>query len=125
MAADPIVWWELATHDAEKSVAFFEKVFGWQIPYSDKAGFYLTRAGSPPAAMEGGGIFTLRKARLPFLALYIQVEDIRAKRDLVEENGGHIVEEPFQIPSGSHLCLFNDPSGVTWAMIQPAAAEEG
>lgn len=120
MAADPIVWWELATHDADKSVAFFETVFGWELPFSEGAGFNLARPGAPAANMSGGGIFTLRKARLPFIALYIQVEDIGAKRDLVADNGGHIVEEPFAIDGGSQLCLFSDPSGVTWAMIQPA-----
>jgi predicted enzyme related to lactoylglutathione lyase len=29
MSANLIVWWELATHDQEKSVKFFENVFGW------------------------------------------------------------------------------------------------
>lgn len=123
MAGDPIVWWELATHNAEKSVAFFEKVFGWDLPFNEQAGFHLTRADSPPAPLSGGGIFTLKKARLPFLALYIQVEDIRAKRALVEECGGYIVEEPFELAGGSRLCLFNDPSGVTWAMIQSVPGE--
>ena len=123
MAADPIVWWELATQDAEKSVAFFESVFGWELPFSEGAGFHLQKPGAPAANLSGGGIFTMKKARLPFLALYIQVEDIDAKRDLVADNGGHIVEEPFDLDSGSRLCLFSDPSGVTWAMIQPAPEE--
>ena len=36
---NPIVWWELATHDQEKSAKFFQDVFGWDLkniinPYS-------------------------------------------------------------------------------------------
>ena len=116
MTDNPIVWWELATQDAEKSVEFFKTVFGWDLNYNEKAGFY-TMQHEPK--MDGGGIFTLRKARLPFLALYIQVDDIQAKREAVVEHGGFIVEEPFEIGGDQMLCLFNDPSGVTFAMIQP------
>ena len=120
MAADPIVWWELATQDAERSVAFFEQVFGWQLPYNENAGFHIAVPQAPVANLQGGGIFTLKKARLPFVALYIGVDDVDVKSRLVEEHGGFIVEAPFDLPTGSRLCLFNDPSGVTWAMIQSA-----
>lgn len=57
---------------------------------------------------------------MPFLTLYVQVDDIEAKARIVEESGGFIVEAPFELPSGSRICLFNEPSGVTLAMIQPA-----
>lgn len=36
MAANPIIWWELETHDQEKSVKFFEKVFGWEFRIDEK-----------------------------------------------------------------------------------------
>jgi len=38
----------------------------------------------------------------------------------LEEQGGYIVEPPFEIASGSKICLFNEPSGVTLAMIESA-----
>lgn len=53
MKANPIVWWELASHDAEKTSDF------------------------------------LKKSKLPF-----------------------------EIPGGSRICLFNEPSGVTLAMLE-------
>jgi len=53
MKANPIVWWELASHNTEKTADF------------------------------------LKKAKLPF-----------------------------EIPSGSRVCLFNEPSGVTLAMLE-------
>jgi len=67
----------------------------------------------------------LKRAKLPFLTLYIQVEDIEEKAKLVEEAGGWIVEPPNELPSRTKICLFNEPSGVTFAMIQPAAQKEG
>ena len=117
MSGDPIVLWELASHDEKKSAEFFRKVFDWEIAYDDKAGYYRA---SPPGApgCSRGVIFTLRKAKLPFLTIYIKVKDIEAKRRLVEEHGGSIVIEPFDIGGGERICLFNEPSGVTFAMIE-------
>ena len=120
MKSNPIVFWELASHDQEKSVAFFRDVFGWEINFDEKAGFYKVPA-QPGAPSPGGGIFTLRKAKLPFVALYIQVDDIEAKRKLVEEHGGFIVLESFDAGGGTMICLFNEPSGVCFAMLQPKA----
>ena len=86
---NPIVCWELASHDEEKSAGFFRDVFGWDAAFDEKLGFYRVSApaGSDPAH---GYIFTLRKAKLPFLTLYIAVGDIAAMRDRVEEHGGSI-----------------------------------
>ncbi len=70
--------------------------------------------------MQGGSVFTLRRAKLPFLTIYIKVDDLDAKVKLIEENGGFIVDLPLTLPSGSRICLFNEPSGVTLAMIQSA-----
>jgi len=37
---------------------------------------------------------------------------------LIEQEGGFITIEPVEIPGGSKICLFNEPSGVTFAMIE-------
>jgi uncharacterized protein len=121
MSANPIVFWELASHDSEKSVQFFRDVFGWKIDFDEKAAFFKTRHNPP--TLSGGGIFTLKRAKLPFLTLYISVEDIHEMAKKVEEHGGFLVEPPFDI-GGEWICLFNEPSGVTFAMIEeiPAAS---
>jgi predicted enzyme related to lactoylglutathione lyase len=123
MESNPIYWWELASHDAENTVNFLKGVFGWDIRFDSDVGFFTVPADRSHSDLQGGFVFTLRKAKLPFLTLYIKVEDIFAKAKQVEEAGGHIVEAPFDIGSGSYICLFNEPSGVTLAMIQPAARE--
>jgi len=116
MSSNPIIWWELATHDQEKSVRFFEKVFGWEFRFDENVGFYKMKDGN--FTLTGGGIFTLRRAKLPFVALYIQVDDIHEKVKAIQENGGFIVDPPAELTPGEWLCLFNEPSGVTFAMIQ-------
>lgn len=116
---NPVVYWELASHDADKSSRFLQDVFGWQMEYDPNTTIYE----APGEMKEGscpGGVFTLRKAKLPFLTMYIQVTDIEEKARQIQASGGYIVEGPFALPSGSRICLFNEPSGVTLAMLEPA-----
>ena len=77
--------------------------------------------GADAEAIDGG-IFTLKQAKLPFLTLFIQVEDIEEKARKIEECGGNLIEPPHALDSGASICLFNEPSGVTFAMIQPRSA---
>lgn len=115
---NPVVYWELASHDAEKTTTFLKKVFGWAPEYDKKTGIYELPAGEASREFSGGGVFTLRRAKLPFLTVYIRVNDIEAKARLVEKHGGFVVEAPFEISPNVKICLFNEPSGVTLAMIE-------
>jgi predicted enzyme related to lactoylglutathione lyase len=123
MQKNPVVFWELACHDMEKTVEFFREVFEWKIEFSDRLGFYIIPEISPPNEALDGGVFTLKRAKLPFLTMFIQVEDIEVKAKLILEKGGFIVDEPSEIPSGSKICLFNEPSGVTFAMLEPKSTQ--
>ena len=116
MANTPVVFWELASHDADKSAQFLKDVFDWDISYDADANFYDVPAFDAPVP---GGIFTLRRARLPFLTIYIRVDDIEAMVTRVEEHGGYIVDPPIVIDSGAKICLFSEPSGVILAMYEP------
>jgi len=115
---NPVVYWELASHDAKKTAEFLQKVFGWVPEYDAKSPIYEFPAGDLRQAFAGGGVFTLRRAKLPFLTIYLRVENIEAKAKLVKKHGGFIVEAPFEINPGTKICLFNEPSGVTLAMLE-------
>ena len=115
---NPIVFWELASHDASRTVEFLQTVFGWAPEYDAVSTIYEFPAGDSRQVFSGGGVFTLRRAKMPFLTLYIKVNDIDAKARLIEEHGGFIVESPFNITPETRICLFNEPSGVTLAMLE-------
>lgn len=115
--ANPVVFWELASHDAEKSIAFFEAIFDWEFNAPPESPLYVARTATDEGGVNGG-IFTLSQAKLPFLTVYVLVDDIVERARLITENGGLVIEEPHEIPGGSWICLFNDPSGATFAMIQ-------
>jgi uncharacterized protein len=115
---NPVVYWELASHDAARTVDFLHKVFGWTPEYDKKTTIYEFPAGDSRQVFGGGGVFTLHRAKLPFLTMYLKVEEIEAKAGLIVEHGGFIVEAPFEISPGTRICLFNEPSGVTLAMLE-------
>ena len=118
MQKNPIVFWELASHDMEKTVEFFRSVFEWKIEFNDRLGFYIIPEITSPEKSIDGAVFTLKRAKLPFQTVYIHVADIEAKAKLIQEKGGFIVDPPSEISGGSKICLFNEPSGVTFAMIE-------
>jgi len=115
--SNEVVCWELASHDQDKSADFFRKVFDWDVQFDEKLGFY--RVNAPGGAKASSGyLVPLRKAKLPFVAVYIKVDDIEAKAKLVEEHGGLVVLGPEEPVPGSRICLFNEPSGVCFAMVE-------
>jgi predicted enzyme related to lactoylglutathione lyase len=116
MSGNPIVYWELASNNAEKSVEFFKKAFGWNFEYDEKTTIHeLPREENQ---FRGGGIFTFKQAKLPFLTIYIEVDDVYKKEKEIEKLGAFIVIPAHEINPGVYICLFNEPSGVTFAMIQ-------
>ena len=119
MPKNPVIFWELASHDMEKSADFFRKVFEWDVKFDNDLGFYHVPPFEQAKSASAGYIFTLKQAKLPFVSIYIQVEDIDAMAKKVVENGGSIVEPPNAIAPTYRICLFNEPSGVTFAMIEP------
>jgi predicted enzyme related to lactoylglutathione lyase len=118
MQNNPVCYWELASHDAEKTIEFLKNIFDWKPEYDEKSGIYEFPAGEAQMTFAGGGVFTLKKAKLPFLTIYIRVDDIEVKAKLVERYGGFIIQAPFEINHGTKICLFNEPSGVTMAMLE-------
>ena len=124
MQPNPICFWELASHDAKKSVKFFEKVFDWKFNYDENTTIYELPAEENAGEFYGGGIFTLKKPKVPFVTIYVLVDDIEERAQRIEKEGGLIVEPVQDLPSGAKICLFNEPSGVTFAMLQPGKVED-
>jgi predicted enzyme related to lactoylglutathione lyase len=118
MSTNPIVYWELASNNAEKSVEFFKRAFGWQFDYHKATTIYESPIPKTENKFSGGGVFTLRRAKISFLTLYIEVEDIDQKAKEIEDMGGFIVEPPFDVTPQVRICLFNEAAGVTFAMLQ-------
>ncbi len=81
MQQNPIVFWELASHDMEKSVQFFRDVFDWRIDFDSRLGFYIIPESTPTGKTLEGGVFTLKRAKLPFLTYIFRLMILKTKPD--------------------------------------------
>ena len=50
LTKNPVAFWELATHDQEKTVKFFREVFEWEVEFDERLDFY----GVTTAPLEQG-----------------------------------------------------------------------
>lgn len=63
---NPVCYRGLALHNAEATAAFLGRVLEWDIEHDASYGIHEAPAGEGAKASAGRGVFTLRKARLPF-----------------------------------------------------------
>jgi uncharacterized protein len=124
MQKNPVVFRELATHDMDAATALFKAVFDWNSEFDERLGFNIISDITLAEESIAGGIFTPKRAKLPFVALDIRVENIYTKAELIKQQGGFIVDEPTETPGGTKICLFNEPSKVTFAMLEPKGSSK-
>ena len=118
MNQNPINFWQLNSRDIETSVNFFKKVFGWEFSYDKETEIYHVSAKDFPTFFQGGFFKQIDSDDLPILTLFIRVEDIDNKVEMIKKNGGEIIKAPYNLPNGNRICLFKDPSGVILGMVQ-------
>jgi len=118
MNRNPVSFWQFFSNDIEASINFFKIVFEWEFSYNEESGIYQVSAKDFPDFFQGGFISKNNFDDLPFLTIYIRVDNIDRKAELVIENGGEIIKPPYDLSNGNRVCIFKDPSGVPFAMIQ-------
>ena len=109
-----ICYVEMPTSDIQRSVEFYEKVFGWQtrkrgdgaIAFDDAvgqvSGTWVT--GRPPSATPG-------------LLIYIMVDDVEATIERVIAQGGELVQ-PVGADAPEITARFRDPGGNVLGLYQ-------
>jgi uncharacterized protein len=113
-------WVDLGTPDIEKTVAFYEGVFGWQIPESENA----EETGGYRVALSNGrsvaGIMPLmQEGQPPVWSTYVNVEDADATVAKAMEAGGTVFAEPMDVMELGRMAVFADPTGAILGIWQP------
>jgi uncharacterized protein len=93
-------WHELYADNWEKAFAFYREVFDWQkaaADYGPLGAYHLFSAGGQML----GGMFN-RPATVPdpFWLYYFDIGDIDAAVKRVTACGGHVLEDPLEVPGG-------------------------
>jgi len=107
------VWFELITADAKKAQGFYAEVLGWNtqaFPMGDST-YEMILTGKTPDTMIGG-YGSLKKPGQPAHWIsYVSVEDVDKAAKLATENGGKIIEPPYDIPTVGRTARIADPQG--------------
>ena len=116
LARPRLCYLEIPAVDARQSVAFYEKVFGWNIRHrdSDHPSFDDATGDVSGAWATGREI-----SRAPGLLPYIWVDSIDATLAQVAAQGGVVVETPYlDSPGGCWIATFRDPAGNAMGLYQ-------
>ena len=112
-------WFELHTRAYDDSVAFYQKVFGWDVHVAgDEPDFRYTTLGEGEDGRAGVMDAT---AFLPEGApatwyVYFQVADTDATVATVQQLGGSLTQGPDDTPYG-RLAVCTDPTGATFRLV--------
>jgi uncharacterized protein len=113
-----ICYVELPALDIERSAAFYERVFGWQIR---QRGDGSTAFDDTTGEVSGSWVTGRPPATEPGLMLYIMVDNAAAAVDAVVAAGAEIVQPiggdapeitaRFRDPGGNVIGIYQEPTG--------------
>lgn len=118
-----VVHFEIPVLDIEKSIAFYENVFGWKFQkFEGPDLYYLITTGPKDEPGIDGGMLIKRDPRQPQVNT-VQVQSLEGTINTVEKNGGKCVMPKMAIPGVGWLAYFSDPEGNMHGVMQmdPAA----
>jgi predicted enzyme related to lactoylglutathione lyase len=111
-------WFELHTRAYDDTVAFYQKVFGWDTAVaSDEPQFRYTTLGEGESAAAGIMDASVFPEGAPTgWSVYFQVADADATAAKVTELGGTVLQGPDDTPYG-RLVACTDPTGAAFKLV--------
>ena len=122
-------WADCATGDLAAAERFYAAVFGWtaeRVASSDGSAYSIQRLDGKMVA----GIYELNQTQRtmqvpPHWATYIEVDDVDAVIGRVVEQGGTVVEDPFDEPEAGRIAAIQDPVGAHVVLWHAEAGQGG
>lgn len=105
---DPVVHFEIGGTDAERSRAFYGRLFGWSVRVDDQ-GYGLVATGSEVGI--SGGIMQTPPQVPPWVTVYVGVDDVEEALARAEELGGRRLMGPAPVEGRGEMGMFADPDG--------------
>ena len=126
---NPVVHFEMPAEDRKRMADFYAKVFGWRTQQlgEDMENYVIATTtdsdenGRPrtPGAINGGFFQKTDEKPGQFPSVVIAVKDIKEHMMKVEDSGGKVLGEPWDIPGFGLYVSFLDTEGNRVSMIQP------
>ena len=113
-------WHELHTTDGAAALAVYSRQFAWgkssEMDMGPMGKYYLFNVGGSDM---WGGMLSDAKAPRPYWLYYFCVEEIDAAQRRVTTNGGKMLMDPQQVPTGEWIIHGRDPQGAMFALVGP------
>ena len=104
---------ELASDDAAAAKAFFEAVLGWTYDEEPDIEYFTARRDGKRV----GAVFPAQTQ--PGWLNYVTVEDLDAVLEQVDDLGGTVEQEPYDVKEWGRAAVVRDPSGASLSLWQP------
>ncbi|MFJ3904843.1 VOC family protein [Streptomyces sp. NPDC090025] len=118
-----LLWAELHVPEPERTLGFYQGVFGWRWQEMDAPGMTYrvlsTAAGDLQDASFGGVAPLHPDIEKPLWIPYFHVADADATATAVTESGGSVLMPPADTPGVGRLAWFADPFGAPFAVLKP------
>src|SRR5215469_1398677 len=127
MSHGSFAWNELRTNDIEGAKAFYGKTIGWtfeEMPMPGGEGTYwIAKFEDEPVAgiMD---VTAVGDGTPPHWFAYLEVDDVDDRVEEIKENGGRVVQEPFDIEGVGRIAILADSTGALIGWMTSEAAEE-
>ena len=107
-----------STNDAEKTLAFYQAVFGWTFhKWAGPMDYWLINTGPPDQPGINGGLMPRRDPAQPCVNT-VGVENLDASMAAVTSAGGTIVLPKMPVPTVGWLAYAKDLDGHIFGMMQ-------
>ena len=112
-----VTHFEIPSDDPEKSMAFYEKTFGWKYHRWGTEEYWMAMTGDAKTPGIDGAIMKKRDAQQPVVNS-IAVNNIHQTISEIEKNGGTIVVPLMPLPGVGWLAYFKDPDQNIFGVMQ-------
>lgn len=112
-------WIDVSTPDIDRTIAFYEGLFGWsahRLPEPEAGGYFAFRQDGVDVA--GGGP-TQPGGLPPMWTTYVATADAVATAAAIRAGGGTVLVEPFDVPLGAgRMLVAQDPTAAVFCAWQ-------
>jgi len=111
-------WHELATTDSEAAVSFYSGLFGWDVMHRHDMGAYGIYIVFGSNGIQRGGIWN-KPPEMPGPSNwlpYVHVPNADGSWKTAEASGARLLAGPMEVPGGSRITSFLDPTGAAFAI---------
>lgn len=103
-------WVDLSTEDPEAAKKFYGELFGWAFDDQD-AGDDMIYTMASVDGKDVGALFKGDGSMPVHWNSYVTVDDLDAMKAKVEEAGGKVLAEPFDVLEAGRMMVLQDPTG--------------